>query len=421
MSARPAPVSIDDLAEPVFPKPIASMREQVAPFAAQISLTTEAIVQAARAETGLQSLGSGEEAWRERIDVISTALRTEAGLAPIGVLSAWAQLGELTRNRLRIADLLARHPEIHDIPVSRPIIICGLPRTGTTHLHNLLSADPALRSLPYWESREPVPAPGEGIEERRARTEAGLDVLNTGLPYFKRMHEMTTDHVHEEIQLLAIDASSMLFETMATMPSWREYYLSHDQTPHYAYMRNVLQCLTFLRPGTNPTRWVLKSPQHLEQFVPLARVFPDATFVVTHRDPVSVTLSMATMLAYLARLSSAVVDPLAIGQAWADRLCIMLEAAVRDRQVLPASQSIDVRFDEFMRDDMAMVAKIYELADQPLGPNALAAMTAFMDDHPRGKFGAVLYDPDQLGLDRAELRSRFSFYTDAFQLAYEVE
>jgi Sulfotransferase family len=421
MSSRPAAVSIDDLADPIFPDTIAAMRDQVAPFAAQISLTTDAIVEAARADTGLHDLGPQEATWRERFDVITIALRTEAGLAPIGVLSAWAQLCELTRNRLRIADLLARHPEIHDIPVARPIIICGLPRTGTTHLHNLLSADPALRSLPYWESREPVPAPGEGIEERRARTEAGLDVLNTGLPFFKRMHEMTTDHVHEEIQLLAIDASSMLFETMATMPSWRAYYLSHDQTPHYAYMRTVLQCLTFLRPGTEPTRWVLKSPQHLEQFVPLVRVFPDATFVVTHRDPVSVTLSMATMLAYLARLSSAVVDPHALGRAWADRLRIMLEAAVRDRSVLPQEQSIDVRFDEFMRDDMAMVAKIYALADQPLTPQAIDAMTAFMNDHPRGKFGAVLYDPAQLGLEHAELRRRFTFYTDAFQLASEAD
>jgi Sulfotransferase family len=421
MSARPAPVSIDDLANPIFPPSIAAMREQVGPFAEQITLTTDAIVRAARAETGLHDLGPAEAAWRERFDVITTALRTEAGLGPMGVLSASAQLGELTRNRLRIADLLTQHPEIHDIPVTRPIIICGLPRTGTTHLHNLLSADPALRSLPYWESREPVPVPGEGIEERRVRTAAGLDVLNTGLPYFKRMHEMTTDHVHEEIQLLAIDASSMLFETMAPMPSWRDYYLRHDQTPHYAYMRTVLQCLTFLRPGTEPTRWVLKSPQHLEQFVPLARVFPDATFVVTHRDPVSVTLSMATMLAYLARLSSAVVDPAAIGQAWADRLRIMLEAAVRDRHVLPATQSIDVRFDEFMRDDMAMVAKIYALADQPLGSDALTAMTAFMNDHPRGKFGAVLYDPAQLGLDKSELRHKFEFYSDAFQLAPESD
>jgi hypothetical protein len=421
MALRPEPVYIDDLADPVFPPSIAAIRQQATPYAGFITLTTDAVVGAARSETGLDDLGPLEGPWRERMDVITAALRTEANLGPVGVLSAWSQLTGLAKNRLRINALLAERPEIHDIVVAKPIIICGLPRTGTTHLHNLLSADPALRSLPYWESLEPVPAPGDGIEERRVRTGAGLDVLNTGLPYFVRMHEMTTDHVHEEIQLLAIDASSMLFETMSSMPSWRDYYLSHDQTPHYEYLKTVLKCLTFLRPGNAPTRWVLKSPQHLEQFAPLARVFPDATFVVTHRDPVSVTLSMGTMLAYLGRLSQAKVDPIAIGPRLADRLRIMLTTAVRDRHLLPERQSIDVRFDEFMRDDMAMVKRIYALADQPLDASALAAMQAFVDEHPRGKHGTIRYDPEQLGLNLDELRTRFAFYTEAFNVASEAD
>ena len=108
------------------------------------------------------------------------------------------------------------------------------------------------------------------------------------MPYFNRMHEMTVDHVHEEIQLLAIDFSSMLFETISPMPSWRDHYLSRDQRPSYGYMKRILQVLQWLRGGT---RWMLKSPQHLEQFPALLATFPDATFVLTHRDPVSVTAS----------------------------------------------------------------------------------------------------------------------------------
>jgi len=129
--------------------------------------------------------------------------------------------------------------------------------TGTTHLHNLMSADATLRSLPYWESLEPVlpeseqPAPGEP-DPRIARTAVALDFVNTTMPYFKRMHEMTVDHVHEEIQLLAIDFSTMLFETTSAMPSWRDYYLTHDQTPHYEYMRTVLKVLQWLRGGEAP-------------------------------------------------------------------------------------------------------------------------------------------------------------------------
>ena len=126
-----------------------------------------------------------------------------------------------------------------------------------------------------------------------------LSFLDVAMPEFKRMHEMTVDHVHEEIQLLAIDFSSMLFETIAPMPSWRDDYLARDQRPSYAYLKKILQALQWLRGGT---RWVLKSPQHLEQFPALRDTFPDATFVVTHRDPVSVTASMLTMLAYSLRL-----------------------------------------------------------------------------------------------------------------------
>ena len=221
----------------------------------------------------------------------------------------------LLKNRLLIEDLIGRHPEILDEEIVAPIIICGLPRTGTTHLHNLMSADPALRSLPYWESLEPVlpdrEIPGPGAPDPRVeRTEMALSFLNTALPYFNRMHEMTVGHTHEEIQLLAIDFSTMLFETTAPMPAWRDAYLSRDQRPTYAYLHKVLKVLQWLRGGT---RWVLKTPQHLEQFPALVETFPDATFVVTHRDPVSVTASMVTMIGYTARLTRDRVDVEGIG------------------------------------------------------------------------------------------------------------
>ncbi len=134
------------------------------------------------------------------------------------------------------------------------------------------------------------------------------------------------DHTHEEIQLLAIDFSSMLLETTAPMPTWRDAYRARDQRPSYAYLRRILQVLQWLRGGT---RWVLKSPQHLEQFPALVDTFPDATFVVTHRDPVAVTTSMVTMLAYSARLTRGHVDVPGIGRYWADRLELMLRSCAR--------------------------------------------------------------------------------------------
>lgn len=416
---RPPDVRIDALAAPRFAPGVEALMASLAQVGADVRLEEEPLLDAARAQTGLSDFGADD--FRERLRVLLRALNEEAGLSDAGRFMQQQLVAQLLRNRLLVRHLLSRHPEIRDVPVERPIVICGLPRTGTTHLHNLMAADPALRSLPYWEALEPVladaerPAPGEP-DPRTVRTEQALAFLEMALPYFKRMHEMTVDHIHEEIQLLAIDFSTMLFETIAPMPSWRDWYLSHDQTSSYEYLRSVLQVLTWLRGGT---RWVLKSPQHLEQFGVLARVFPDATFVVTHRDPVSITASVATMIAYSARLVLAPVDPLAIGRYWAARVETMIGACVRDRHLLPAERSVDVRFDAFMADDVATVARVYALAGQPFTPAVERRMRDFMVHNPRGRLGGVRYDLADFGLDGAERRAALRFYTDRFGVTSE--
>ncbi len=416
---RPAPVRIDDYSHPLFSDEIAAIRESIAPIAAELRLETEPMMEQAVAESGLDDFG--DPGFVERLDVWTTAMREEARFAPFGVLSNHTFGVQLLKNRLLVTDLLARHPEIHDIPIERPIIIAGLPRTGTTHLHNLLSADPNLRSLPYWESLEPVlpaseqPAPGE-VDPRYARTEVALDFLNDTMPLFKRMHEMTVDHVHEEIQLLAIDFSSMLMETVGLIPSWRDYYLTHDQTPHYEYLKTLLQVLTFLRGGE---RWVLKSPQHTEQLRALSAVFPDATFVLTHRDPVSVTASMMTMITYSSRMNVESPDPLEFGTYWSARIEDLLMGCVRDRDVLPDAQTVDVCFHDFMADDIATVERIYAVADQSFTDDTRAAMDTFMTAHPRGRHGTIIYDLTDFGLDPAERRTALQPYVDRFGVREE--
>ena len=391
----------------------------IEPLAEQVELTPAALMELACTETGLADFGPDD--FVERLDVYCTALRDEAGLSDLGRFNNQQQIVKSLKNRLLVEDLVARHPEVLDVEIRAPIIICGLPRTGTTHLHNLMSADPALRSLVYWESLEPVlapsetPAPGEP-DPRLARTELGLQFMHAAMPYFNRMHEMTVDHVHEEIQLLMLDFSTMLMETSVYTPSWAAYYKAHDQTSSYRYMKKVLQCCQFQRGGE---RWVLKSPQHLEQFPVLVDVFPDATFVVTHRDPVSVTASLATMVAYGSRMSLAHPDPTRIGAYWSARIEEMLRACVRDRDVLPVDRSVDVRFHEFMADDVGTVERIYALAGQPMTGDARAAMAQFMADHPRGRHGAVEYDLTQFGVDPAERREALRFYSDRFGVQLE--
>ncbi|MGV0805247.1 sulfotransferase family protein [Mycolicibacterium setense] len=407
---RPAPVRFDDLANPVYPPAAQPIRDGLAAYGATVDLHPEALLTAAIERTGLDDFG--DPAFRERLEVLCTALRDEAGLSDTGLGIAFEQLVGNLVNRLRLEALIADHPEIEDIAIERPIVICGLPRTGTTHLHNLLAADPALRYLPYWESLEPVSGPGEDTPEpRRQRCGAGLEMVNTSMPEFRRMHDMTVEHAHEEIQLLANDISGMLFETTYYVPSFAAHYKAHDQSASYAYLKRSLQAMQWLRGGT---RWVLKSPQHLEQFPTLAATFPDATFVVTHRDPVDVTLSMMTMICYAMRMAVTQPDVAKVTEHWLKRIDDLLAGCIRDREVLPAGQSIDVRFDDFMADERGTLAGIYRLADQPFGDDVRAAMTDFLTEHPRGRYGGVIYDAANLQLDPAALAERFRGYRERF-------
>ena len=415
-SAPPDPpvVVLDDLAAPRFTAEVRAILDAMGSMAGDCPIEPDALRALAVERTGLDDFG--DPSYEASLDVLTTAFREEARLSPAGVVNVHAQLVQLLVNRLRLTELFRRHPEIDDVPVTAPIVIAGMPRTGTTHLHNLLAADPALRSLPYWESIEPVLAPGDepapgDPDPRLARTEVAVEFVDAAMPYFTRMHEMTVEHVHEEIQLLAIDFSTMFFETLALMPTWRDWYRANDQTPSYRYLRRCLQALTWLRGGR---RWVLKSPQHLEQFGPLTEVFGDATVVVTHRDPVHVTASMATMVAYTARLQVERPDPLAIGRYWADRVEDLLRACTEDRDVLPTAQSLDVRFDDFMADDLGTVERIYALAGQPFDPPARAAMEAYLRDHGRDRHGRVAYDLGPLGLDAGERAAAFVGYRERF-------
>ena len=421
-AGRPPPVHLDDLAAPRFSPDIAALRASIVDYAATIRLEPEPLLAEARAATGLHDLADPDDGAVGRLALLLQALREEADLGPFGVVNNHGLVVQLLKNRLLVADLVARHPEIRDVRVERPIVVAGLPRTGTTHLHNLLAADPALRSLPYWEALEPVlpeaerPAPGEP-DPRLARTAFALDVVNRSMPYFVRMHEMTVGHAHEEIQLLAMDFSSMLFETMAPMPTWRDDYLRRDQTPHYEYLRLVLQVLQWLRGGE---RWVLKSPQHLEQLGPLLRAFPDATVVLCHRDPVAVTGSVATMLAYTARMASDRPDPTAIGRYWADRIDALLNACLRDRDGVPAGQCVDVRFPELLAGEQHVVERIYRAAGQPLTGEARTAMAAFLAAHPRGRHGTVVHDFAAVGIDPEERRTALAAYAARFELDAEA-
>jgi hypothetical protein len=415
---RPDDIRIADLARPV----LSPVQEAAIAFAARnpVVLDEATVIAAARRETGLSDFGA--EDFRERLRVWLAAADEDAELNALGRMTVFNNCVRVLANRLRLEDLLRRHPEILDVEIRRPIIIAGLPRSGTTHLVNLISADERLRSLPYWESLEPIPRPeeradAEGVDPRLRRAREAYARQAQTAPLLRAMHDMTPEHVHEEIEVQELAFSTYNLEWYAHVPRWRDFYLSYDQTPHYAYLAKALKALQWLR---GPDRWILKSPQHLEQLPALRAVFPDATIAITHRDPVAVIQSAITMLAYGARLRRTRVDTGAIAEYWIDRIERLLRACVRDRERLPAAQSMDVLFHEFMADDVAMVARIFDLAGLPMTARARDQLDAFMTANPRAKHGRVVYDlRGDFGVDPEALRERFAFYFERFPIRAE--
>ncbi len=409
-------IRIDDLAEPVHND---AQRAALAyGETLDVHFDREDILREARELTGLADFGPLE--FTGRLDVICAEWEQDEGLTGIGRLGLRNRLVSHMKNRLLIHDLLQRHPEIHDEDFEQPIIVVGLPRTGTTHLLNLLAADSRLRAMPLWESEQPVPQPGEeplpdGSDPRYRRCAGNWEQMQQMVPYLAAMHPMDPDHINEEIELMLPNCASYNYEWFSHSPRWRDYYLAMDQLPHYEYMRTVLKCLQFQQGADRPRRWVLKSPMHLENLPELVQVFPDATFVVTHRDPVAVIQSTLTMLAYGQRVNRKRPILQALAEYWPARIRHMLERCEATIHLLPPGQTIHVPFHEFMADDIAMVKRIYAVAGLDLNERAQQEMQAFLAAHPREKGGRVVYDlPGDFGLDPAALREQFQFYFDAF-------
>ncbi len=413
-------VVIDDLREPRLDPDQRAALEYVATL--DCSFDVDAMLEAAVAHAGCDDFG--DAGFRPRLDAAVAAVESDAGLGPLGRFAIHQRTGRLLTQRLLVTDLLKHRPEIRDIEIVDPIIVLGLPRSGTTHLVNLIAADTRLRSLPYWESREPCPRPGDGVtragvDPRYTRCERDYEAQIAMVPLLRAMHHQYPAAIEEEIELEDLDFASYTLEWLARVPPWRDFYLGLDQVAHYAFMKTVLQVCTFLR---GPERWVLKSPQHLEQIPALLATFPNATFAVTHRDPVSVIQSAVTMLAYGDRMRRPRVEPEALAAYWVDRVGRLLDACTRNRDLLPEERSIDVPFDEFMADDVAMVERIYARNSLPFTVTARKQTQAFLAEHQRGMHGQISYDLRRdFGLDPADVRARFAAYMERFDVAVEVE
>lgn len=414
----PDDIHLTDLAHPV----LNDIERATVVSAPPMELSADLVLGAAMAETGLSDFGAPD--FRERLDLWIRALDEDKGLNDFGRASNIQSLIRFAANRLKIEDLLRKHPEIADIPIEKPIIIAGLPRSGTTHLVNVIAQHPGLRSMELWETNEPVPRDNEHNWEsnesnpRFVRSNEVWDVMVRVLPHWAAMHEWAPGHVHEECELQCFDFSSYMLDWFARVPRWQQYYYEHDQTPHYLYAKKVVQIMTWFK---GPNRWVMKSPPNMENLPAVFAAYPDATVAITHRDPVAVLQSAITMMAYLDRLRRHEADLPALAEYWTARIERLLRKCVADRARVPQDRVMDVMFHEYMADQTGTIERVCAAAGLEITPEARARFTAYIEENRRHRLGRVHYDlAGQFGVDIGALRERFAFYYDAFPVQREA-
>ena len=424
----PEDIHITDLDDPVL-----IPAQQAAVDATRdlvVDLSRESILAEARERAGLDDFGPDD--FLERLDLLCDEWGGDEDATPLHKLSLRNTLVLHATSRLLIRQQWQQHPEIFEEEIRAPVIVVGLPRSGTTHLLNLMAADSRFRALPLWEAYEPVARPGEEPtwderDPRFQRCQAQWDAMQQMMPIMAAFHPMNPEHIHEDLELMCPDFSSYNYEWLSHSPRWRDFYLSQDQTPHYHYMRDVMKLLQWqdrrrLGDAAAGRRWVLKCPQHLEQLPVVMETFPDATIAITHRDPVAVIQSAAFSQAYGLRVQRRRLIVQEILEYWVDRVETLLRACVRDRPSLAPERSIDVPFHVFMADDIAMVEKIYAKAGIEMTDTCRSELAEFMRGHQRGKHGRIRYDlRGNFGADPEAIRSRFQFYFDAFPVQAEVK
>lgn len=369
------------------------------------------LIERACQQAGLDDFGA--TSYREGLEILVDALGGEAALNDVGVAALEAQVTTNLVNRLRVTGWLAARPELRRRPVERPMFVLGMPRTGTTLLSYLLDEDPANRSLLRWEALASVPPPTSAALRTDPRVDAAregqamLDALN---PAFKAIHYEAPDGPTECVAVFSQDFKSLLWETVANVPSYGAWLAGTDLTSAYAYHERELQVLQSEAPG----RWVLKSPAHCFGLDALVHRYPDARLVMTHRDPVAVVASVCSLVRSLSGTFSDADHTGYIAAHWTDVVADAVDRVADFRRREGDDRFVDVRYDDLLADPIGEVRRIYTHFGDELGDEATRRMAAYVEANPQGVHGRHRYTLDDLGLDRATLEERFADYRAAF-------
>jgi hypothetical protein len=400
------------------------MSAEDATLAAAGPIDPDSLMAQACAATGLSDFGDRD--FVEPLGVFLASALREAGLGPDGVAALGQDVGRLLTNRLLLQAELERHPEVADEDVDDPVVIVGLPRTGTTKLHRMIARDPSMQSVPLWKALMPVPLPGSNGAEHDPRIVAVEEqerLLKETAPDLMAAHSMEAHEPEEEVLL-----TQMTFERAGAYtwfhetPTYHAYLEHRPQAGAYGYLRRTLQYIQW-QDGGRSGAFILKSPVHLGNLAPLATTFPRATIIHCHRR-LDVALPSLCRLIEVMRQSrgSLTTDPHRIGAYMLEVQSGAWRRNLADRDALGGhARILDVHYDEVRDDVMFVIRRIYAEHGLDLDEDRERSMLAWIDEYPQGRFGTHRYSLERYGLSRESIANAFAGYIERFPSALPEE
>lgn len=396
--------------------------------ARMVSLDADEMLTVARDATGLDDLGETgasdwagyEETYRRLLDSIDR----ESQLHLVGRVMT---RGEVLRNLqtwLRLQAAWSATPAISAEPIAAPLFVVGPPRTGTTILLELLALDPSLRAPLAWEALHPLAVaddPAVDRERRRALSECEQEFWSDVHPEFMTMHELASDLPCECVHFLAYDFAgphwSMLYDT-PTFMSWQLERIEPLLARVYRLHRRMLQ--TF-QHGSEPRRWLLKSPGHLQTLAQVFAEYPDAKVIHTHRDPRRFIASLVSLLAVLRFTRSDHVDAETLGPLMELTYQMFLEQVIDQREsgTIPNDRIVDSHFLDLMADPVASLRRLYDELEMEWPANHDRTVRDYLAAKPKGKHGEHHYTFADVGLDEDSVRATFRRYVDHYGITEE--
>ena len=376
-------------------------------------LNSSAIKNEAIKQTNLENFGN--PLVLEGVEILVKSINHEADLNDIGLDAQKYRLTGVLANLLMMEEACIRHPEILSEEINSPVVIVGLPRTGSTMTHRLLASDPNHTAMLWWEGRYPAMLKDELRGNPEMRMELGkaeVEAVMQASPEALTIHPWDYKGADEEILLLEHTFFSTVPESFMCLPSYSKWVESQDHIHAYAQLKKMLQYLQWQNPGREKKRWVLKSPHHLGFIDKLLDIFPDAKVIQTHRDPLKTVPSFCSMCANLFEPLTNSYDKNEIGHHWAHKLAKVLNHCM---EISNANKDnfLNLEFNKMIQDPILEMNGVYNFICEDFTDQAENAMKAWKEENQH-EMGAHQYSLEEFGLESSFIDNYFQDYINQY-------